>query len=467
MKQVLENKQKFEAFREKYPEFVYKSYDYELSGNILRLKFSYQLSPLPEDLIESIIKIELPEKISEEQIKGNEDFIFRIGLIEAISYWKAYCSPTARIECGALSAFEISWWSDTWYDGLGEFRYMNGLLSVKKEDWVKFIFNEKENQKVEHDFSKLSGNLIAFTGGKDSTLALGLVHDNFPEQKNETFVVNQNENAQAIKEILGTAYPETIIKRKISDRLIEINSEGGLNGHTPFSIIVAFVGVFLANIRGRKYVIVANEASANEPTISGTLINHQYSKSLIAEKRFQKYCEHLWRGGSIYFSLLRPLSEAGIVSMLKKYESTLEYISSCNIKEKEGLWCCACPKCLFAFLMFSAIWNVEFATKLFGKNMFADVSNIETLKELTGVADIKPFDCVGTVDECLAALSVIYTSGSNSIEEPLLKVFFDGHRNILPDASSFSKICCEFNEHTMPEEFAEIIKKTGSEFCHA
>ena len=69
------------------------------------------------------------------------------------------------------------------------------------------------------------------------------------------------------------------VKRTIDQNLIKLNNEGYLNGHTPFSAIVAFTSYLVAYITNRSNIILSNEGSANEPTVIGTNINHQYSKT--------------------------------------------------------------------------------------------------------------------------------------------------------------------------------------------
>ncbi|MFA6515391.1 MAG: hypothetical protein WCT42_03985 [Candidatus Paceibacterota bacterium] len=456
MEFVTENKSLFDEYRAEYPLFTYDKYEWVLKDSVLTLSYTYSFSD--DDIIKSLIEINLPEQVKEEEIRTHEDYIFRIGLINALSYWKAYCSPNLSISCGVLSDFELSWWKNLWYDGLGEFRYRNGLIDVTKDNWVEITSSNKEelNNLRPHNFEKLDGNLIAFTGGKDSTLVLGMFKETKKED-NEIFVINPLPQAEKIKEILGViSYPQTTVLRTVNNRLIEINNLGALNGHTPFSAIVSFVGVFVASLRNKKYFIVANESSANEVTVSGTNINHQYSKSITFEKSFQEYCNNLWPGGPSYVSILRPITEIGIACMLKKYESVVPYISSCNVVKRTDLWCGKCPKCFFASLLFSAVWDIPFATKTIGTNMFDNVSNMDMLCELTGIAKTKPFECIGTRDESRAILSKIYTS-SKAMDEPLLKEFWTLHHDILPKSEKFTEIAKEFHEHLLPENLAAII----------
>lgn len=455
MKFVTPNIDLFNKHREKYPLFTYHKYEWILKGSILTLYFTYSFKG--EDQIRTEIKLTLPSEIDEEIIRNHEDYIFRIGLINALSYWKAYCSPKINIICGNLNEFEINWWINLWYEGLGEFRYRNGLLSVLKDDWVNITCDYKNysNNSSKHNFNNLNGNMIAFTGGKDSTLVLGILK----ESDNEIFVINPIKEAEIIKEILGFSNsPQITVFRTVDDSLINMNKEGALNGHTPFSAIISFIGVFVASIRNKKYFIVGNESSANESTVPGTNINHQYSKSIIFEKSFQDYCNIVWPGGPLYTSILRPITEIGIVRMLKKYDKVMPYISSCNVKNRNSLWCGNCPKCFFASLLFSAIWDIPFTEKIIGVNMFNNMSNMDTLCELTGIADTKPFECIGTTDESRAILAKIYSNGG-FVDQPLLKEFFHLHKDMLPKPERFTEIANEFNDHLLPFELSDIISK--------
>lgn len=463
MADVLENKAKFDDFRAKYPVFLYDSYSYERAGKALILSFTYTFGD--GDTITTNIDIVLPEEVTDEDIKSNEDYIFRIGIINALSYWKAYSSPTFQIKCGSLTLSEISWWKNVWFDGVGEFRYRNGLMEVSKNDWVKFVCDVVE-ENPKHDFEKLSGNLIGFTGGKDSTLTLGLLKDS-NEKDNEVFTIHEpTEFVYKVREVLGVEdWSETVVIRKIDQELIEKNKEGALNGHTPFSIVIGFLGLFIASLRGKKYVIVSNEASANEPTVPGTDINHQFSKTFKFEQSFEDYNKMVWAGGPSYFSILRPLTEVGIISLLKKYEIAMPYITSCNTVSRDNLWCGKCPKCLFSFLMFSAVWDVKYATNILGTNMFSNIENMNTLLELTGKTVNKPFECVGTTGECLAALSVVY-SREDYENDPLLLEFYNKYKDTLPKPEDFKKLVCESHENSLPEEFLEIINKNQNIICH-
>ena len=107
-----------------------------------------------------------------------------------------------------------------------------------------------------------------------------------------------------------------------------------------------------------------------------------------------------------------------IFSKLKKHHKVFR---SCNVGSKEGIWCNHCAKCLFVFVMLSAYMQDKELVDIFGSNMLEDESMYETLKELSGIKDNKPFECVGTRDEVVVAITkAIKLRNTNKIKLPLL-----------------------------------------------
>ena len=80
-----------------------------------------------------------------------------------------------------------------------------------------------------------------------------------------------------------------LVKRTLDQNMLDLNQQGYLNGHTPFSAMAAFASYLTAMVWGRKYITLSNEASANESTIKGSSVNHQYSKTFEFEKDFNEY----------------------------------------------------------------------------------------------------------------------------------------------------------------------------------
>ena len=160
------------------------------------------------------------------------------------------------------------------------------------------------------------------------------------------------------------------------------------------------VGAFLSN---KKYIALSNESSANEVTDKKSGANHQYSKSLEFENDFRAYYKEYICNDIEYFSFLRPISELKIAQIF----SCLDYsdvFKSCNAGSKQDIWCGNCPKCLFAYIILSPFIANGYLEMIFGKNLLDDINLLNYFKELTGESEVKPFECVGTVDEVNMAL---------------------------------------------------------------
>ena len=111
---------KFTGLREKYPEFIYHSYNITDEGFSFRFTIGgYEF--LPEWKWNGL---KIPEGMPRELI---EYVIFSIGMTELVSYWKCACPPLVRVKCGALDEEQKRWWKKLYFGGLGEFFYRNGI----------------------------------------------------------------------------------------------------------------------------------------------------------------------------------------------------------------------------------------------------------------------------------------------------------------------------------------------------
>jgi hypothetical protein len=74
------------------------------------------------------------------------------------------------------------------------------------------------------------------------------------------------------------------------------------------------------------------------------------------------------------------------------------------VGSKTGTWCGKCPKCLFTFIILSPFLASETLTGIFGRNLLNDPGMEEIFGQLSGISPIKPFECIGTVDEVNLAM---------------------------------------------------------------
>ncbi len=332
-----------------------------------------------------------------------ERIAFSLGMAELVSYWKCMCCPQVEIRCGGLDEWEIGWWKKLYFNGLGEFFYRNDI-TPNFDDFMEITAPLPE--KLPPQENKLHGVLVPVGGGKDSVVSLELLKK--AGEDIHPYIINPRGATLGCAEAAGIDSGKIIgVKRSIDRTLLTLNSEGYLNGHTPFSAVVAFSTELFACLKNLKYIALSNESSANEAYVEGTTINHQYSKSTEFERDFREYCAHSFGSGAPeYFSLLRPWSEWQIAREFVKYPQYFGVFQSCNLGSKTNTWCGHCAKCLYVYILLAAFLDDDVLTKIFGCNMLEKDELFPMLDGLMLDGTDKPFECVGTKEEVRLSLKM-------------------------------------------------------------
>ena len=401
----MDNFLKFKKFREQYKEFYYNSYSIIEDKESIIIEFEFEIPNLA--IFHPTTKI-LKKQMHFKDIntKQAKNMAFHIGLIELISYWKSVCCPQIVIKCGYLCDEQIQWWKKLYFYGLGELFYTNNIKTTF-EEFVNIKCDKEKNELFYNSIEdKSDGYIVPIGGGKDSVVTLETLK--IDKEKDYCLIINPKPVTLKCAEIAGMDNNHIIeIYRTIDKRLIELNSQGMINGHTPFSAMLAFTSYFVAYLLSKKYIALSNENSANESNVIGEKVNHQYSKSFEFEKDFEEYSNKYLKAPVKYFSFLRPLNELQIAKIFSKHEKYHKTFKSCNVgsKEKEWKWCCNCAKCLFAYTILSPFLYKKKLVDIFGEDMFEKKELLSTFLELTGNGETKPFDCVGTFEEVNFAIS--------------------------------------------------------------
>jgi len=442
---------KYIKFREQYAYFRFVSYSFELNNKNLDIKFTFDLSgkytfkPTLKLLHRGFYDL---NKIPADVLSN---IVFHIGMIELISYWKLSCSPTLIIEAHHLSQEQIDWWKKLYYNGLGEFFYLNGI----KPDPDNFIQFQTKGKKLTLAKRPLSDEkvLVPVGGGKDSIVTLKLLKDSgfelFP------MMLNPREASVRTIELAGYDISQSVVvERTLDTTMLDLNSKGFLNGHTPFSALLAFLNVLPALATGSKYIALSNENSANESTVPDTDINHQYSKSFEFEKDFADYSRKYLHPKLEYFSFLRPLNELQIAKLFSSFPVHFKSFRSCNVGSKEDKWCGKCPKCLFTYIILSPFISKEEMNNIFTRDLLDDNELKTIFEELTGALPVKPFECVGTPDEINAAIDVSFSK----LEVKNLPVLIRNHHINTNGKKTFTETLRSFNfENLLPPLFLKIL----------
>ena len=247
------------------------------------------------------------------------------------------------------------------------------------------------------------------------------------------------------------------VERILDRKIVELNKEGFLNGHTPFSSVVAFISYLCAYLLGKKNIVLSNEFSANEATVLGTSINHQYSKSYEFEVDFNNYVSKYFGLDIHYFSLLRGISEFQIGKLFSNYKQYHKIFKSCNLGSKEATWkwCCDCPKCLFVYMILSPFLYKEELIEIFGQDLYEREDLLESFKEILGYSLTKPFECVGTYSEARYAVSLLIEKLDKDKLPYLLKYYYDNYELEL-DGTNILKYN---DENSLSEYYENLVKK--------
>ena len=413
----------FNELREEYRAFNFTHYEKSFEDGLLKVIYHYEIIGLENFETKWTFKVgsHKSSEVLDDEILDR--FIFSLGMAEAISYYKCACPKKLFVECGALDEWQIKWWRKLFYNGLGEFLYVNNI-EVSEDDLVVIRANEPAGDEVnsssddQHvkgitpikDEGIYEGTLVPVGGGKDSVVSL----ESLKGEKIIPYLLNPLEASKKCVEVCDHCEEPIEAKRVLDKKIIEMNQKGYLNGHIPFSAVLAFSTVISAYLNGIKYIALSNESSANESTVKGSKVNHQYSKSFEFEQDFREYIAHMVETPISYFSLLRPLSELQIAYIFSKQKRYHKVFRSCNAGSKKGIWCCNCPKCLFVYIILSPFLSVEELRDIFSEDLF-DKESLETyFRQLSDIDEVKPFECVGTRSEVLASLGAFIKKGGHS-----------------------------------------------------
>lgn len=445
----------FHSLRRQYPVFAYNGYDISRTPDGILLTFDFAFDGLCRFRPQTRIVTENLHILNGFDAPAAQAIVFSLGLVEAVSYYKAVCSPVFEVRCGALTAAQKRWWKKLWFHGLGEFFYRNGI-QTDMDSFVEFRCPENAVP-PECAFQSSGLHIVPIGGGKDSAVSLSLLQ---PEKERILgFTVNDQPARTDTLRAAGLADTQMLrTYRTIDPELLRLNKEGFLNGHTPFSAIVAFLSLYCAYLTGAGEIILSNESSANESNICGTDINHQYSKSFAFEQDFSDYIQYSLNMPVRYFSLLRPFNELQIAKQFAALPQFHGIFKSCNAGSKQNIWCCNCAKCLFVYCILSPFLSEEKLVGIFGENLLDKPALCADFQGLCGLSPVKPFECIGTVREVRAALCrtmaqykaagralpylLSLCSGKFTADDPL-RDFNDAH-NIPPEFQGFMKEMFDF-----------------------
>ncbi|HUC96106.1 MAG TPA: hypothetical protein VMR16_00360 [Candidatus Saccharimonadales bacterium] len=346
-----------------------------------------------------------------------------------------------------LSSDEVSFFEKTIDNGMAEFRYVNNIPISTHVNIMPARIRVDEPLIPEKGFI---GRLLMNGGGKDGLTSALLLNragiefdlyqrgDDLPQQRSA--------------DILHKT-PHILKRRLIVDA---INKK--YKGHKPSSAVFAITAAFSAYLLGKKDIITSNETSANESNliVDGVEINHQYTKTIEFEKDFSELLSKNGMGIR-YFSLLRPLHELQIVKIFSEQPDFYNSFVSCNKASSSGLWCMKCAKCAFMVLAFNAI-APDMAKKVFSIDNSINSPALQGyILSLVDPKLTKPFECVGTLQECQIAAKLILDNPDIELSEQMRQSFSEHSKNITDDVINAFMQHLQ-TDHNIPAEYSQVIQ---------
>jgi hypothetical protein len=384
-------------------------------------------------------------------------------LLAGVSYYKTAAPPVVELPSIPLRPAERAFLRDVYLDGLGEYAYRNGLdLSDLRFDAPDAPRPDPEDagRAVRVDGDRMRP-LVPFGGGIDSIVTVDLVR---PLADAALFVVSRPGDRFAAIErpLVVTGLPVVRAERTIDDQVLRSAELGFLHGHVPVTGIISPIGVMAAALDGRDALVMSNEwsSSIGNLVVGDRTVNHQWSKSLAFETAFRRVL-----GPTVptvdYFSRLRPYTELLIAERFSHLDDFHLAFQSCNrgfhIDPAKRLdhWCGRCDKCVFIDLILAPFLDADRLAAVFGgREPLADpalLPRFEALVDTSGA--LKPWECVGEVNECRAAVALAVQRPDRK-QSPVLTALADELGDRVPTADEIADMLVPVGDHCIPDAYA-------------
>ena len=332
-------------------------------------------------------------------------------LLAGVSYYKTAAPPVVDFGETALTDAEHAFLREFYLQGLGEFAYRNALDLTS----LRFEASSASPVGIHPPLGSPLGQrraLVPFGGGIDSIVTVERVRRRADAA---LFVVSRPaDRFDAIEQPAAvTGLPVVRAEREIDPQLLRSAELGFLNGHVPVTGILSAIAVLAAVLEDRDAVVMSNEWSASVPTLEyrGCPVNHQFSKSEQFEAAFRDVLANCPAPLPSYFSWLRDRTELWVGQEFAALEPYHRSFRSCNKAfyteraRRLDHWCGQCDKCCFIDLILAPFLPAEALQRIFAVTgePLDDPGLAAKFRSLLG-AGAKPFECVGEVTECRAAV---------------------------------------------------------------
>jgi UDP-N-acetyl-alpha-D-muramoyl-L-alanyl-L-glutamate epimerase len=394
-------------------------------------------------------------------------------LLAGVSYYKTAAPPVIDLGSTSLTDLERAFLRDFYLQGLGEYAYKNDLdlsdLRLEGPTAPAPVGAPADAPAPAASGDRLGRALVPFGGGIDSIVTVEGVRTGAADVA--LFVVSRpGDRFAAIErpaEVSGL--PVVRAGREIDPQLLRSAELGFRNGHVPVTGVISAIAVLAAVLDDRDVVVMSNEWSASVPTLEyrGEPVNHQYSKSAAFEAAFRDVLAADPAGMPGYFSAIRDRTELWVgdkFAALTEYHATFRSCNKAFIIDRQRRldhWCGTCDKCCFIDLILAPFMSADqlravFAADGGGGEPLDNPELAPKFESLLG-SGTKPFECVGEVNECRAAV-VLAARRPDRAAAPLLQKLA-AEINGRPDAPTPAEI--EAMRHPVGASFVPAALAAG------
>ena len=338
--------------------------------------------------------------------------MFLAFILIGTSYYKAHPTKNIRLD-RPLDDFQARFFSTVFQEGLSQYAFENRLTRDKLATF-KPTPGFQNKPAVEY---RGQGVLALQSGGKDSLLVAELLNEH-----NINFVPwyissSSDRSHPNVIDHLDDGFNHqkaSVVYRQIDH--LHLQQTGGLNGHVPVTFIVESLALIQAILNNQNIILTSIGREGEEPhaMIGDLPVNHQWSKTWQAEQLMTEYIKRYLSPDLHLGSPIRHLSELRIADLFvqkcwQKYGYSFSSCNEANYKQNSQnstlKWCGHCAKCANSYLLFCPFIPPQFLQSLFGdKDLFLDQNLTQIFKGLLGVGgEMKPFECVGSVEELRSA----------------------------------------------------------------
>lgn len=347
--------------------------------------------------------------------------LFLSFILVGTSYYKLFPSSEVELLTGALDDWQVDFFNRVYQEGMSQFAYENKLT---RDDLAHFAATSDDECRPVPYAGK--GIISLQSGGKDSLLTATLLRR---DQHTFTpwYVTSTAAHHPGVLDTLGSPL-RTALRRIDKDSLQKGIAAGGLNGHVPVTYIISSFALVEAILTGADTVLLSIGHEGEEPHgwIGDLPVNHQWSKTFPAEQELAEYVTRYISPDLHIGSPLRGNSELRIAELFVKnaWAEFGHVFSSCNrANYEQGVdntvlrWCGECSKCANSYLLFAPFLPASELNSLFhDQDLFAKPMLQETFKGLLGVDGVmKPFECVGEIDELRLAYHKAQARGGYAV----------------------------------------------------